>query len=146
MPDTKRARDRSPKSYAQYCPVARALDVLGERWTLLIVRDLASGPKRYTDLREGLPGIATDLLSARRAPGAAIGLAKRLGEAIERRAAALEAGAAGGERVIEGCFSTAESDERARVGRQRHRRIGRRPRLDRGGPVGHGDGEGQLVD
>ena len=65
MPDTKRARDRSPKSYAQYCPVARALDVLGERWTLLIVRDLASGPKRYTDLREGLPGIATDLLSAR---------------------------------------------------------------------------------
>jgi DNA-binding HxlR family transcriptional regulator len=45
--------------------VARALDVLGERWTLLIVRDLAIGPKRYTDLREGLPGIATDLLTAR---------------------------------------------------------------------------------
>jgi DNA-binding HxlR family transcriptional regulator len=45
--------------------VASALDVLGERWTLLIVRDLALGPKRYTDLREGLPGIATDLLTAR---------------------------------------------------------------------------------
>jgi DNA-binding HxlR family transcriptional regulator len=39
--------------------------VLGERWTLLIVRDLAMGPKRYTDLRDGLPGISTDLLSAR---------------------------------------------------------------------------------
>jgi DNA-binding HxlR family transcriptional regulator/putative sterol carrier protein len=56
---------RTPKSYDQYCPVARSLDVLGERWTLLIVRDLISGPKRYTDLREGLPGIATDLLTAR---------------------------------------------------------------------------------
>jgi DNA-binding HxlR family transcriptional regulator/putative sterol carrier protein len=45
--------------------VARALDVVGERWTLLIVRDLAIGPRRYTDLREGLPGIPTDLLTAR---------------------------------------------------------------------------------
>jgi DNA-binding HxlR family transcriptional regulator len=58
-------RKASPKSYEQYCPVARALDVLGERWTLLVVRDLLMGPKRYTDLREGLPGIATDLLTAR---------------------------------------------------------------------------------
>jgi DNA-binding HxlR family transcriptional regulator len=65
MPATTRTSNRTPKSYAQYCPVAHALDVLGERWTLLIVRDLSSGPKRYTDLREGLPGIATDLLSAR---------------------------------------------------------------------------------
>jgi DNA-binding HxlR family transcriptional regulator len=53
------------KTYAQYCPVARALDVVGERWTLLIVRDLLMGPKRYTDLRAGLPGIATDMLTAR---------------------------------------------------------------------------------
>jgi DNA-binding HxlR family transcriptional regulator len=58
-------QQRPAKSYAQYCGVARALDVLGERWTLLIVRDLAMGPRRYTDLREGLPGIATDLLTAR---------------------------------------------------------------------------------
>jgi DNA-binding HxlR family transcriptional regulator len=65
MPATKTTPDRPPKSYAQYCPVARSLDVLGERWTLLIVRDLITGPKRYTDLREGLPGIATDLLTAR---------------------------------------------------------------------------------
>jgi DNA-binding HxlR family transcriptional regulator len=53
------------KSYAQYCALARALDVVGERWTLLIVRDLLIGPKRYTDLRAGLPGIATDILTAR---------------------------------------------------------------------------------
>jgi DNA-binding HxlR family transcriptional regulator len=53
------------KTYAQYCPVARALDVVGERWTLLIARDLLMGPKRYTDLREGLPGIASDILTAR---------------------------------------------------------------------------------
>jgi DNA-binding HxlR family transcriptional regulator len=55
----------SKKSYDQHCPVACALDVVGERWTLLVVRDLLMGPKRYTDLREGLPGIATDLLTAR---------------------------------------------------------------------------------
>src|SRR6266536_6294504 len=52
-------------TYEQYCPVARTLDVVGERWTLLIVRDLLMGPKRYTDLRAGLPGIATDILTAR---------------------------------------------------------------------------------
>lgn len=53
------------KRYAQYCSVAYALDLLGERWTLLVVRDLLMGPKRYTDLREGLPGIATDILTIR---------------------------------------------------------------------------------
>jgi DNA-binding HxlR family transcriptional regulator len=53
------------RGYSQYCAVASALDVVGERWTLLIVRDLFLGPKRYTDLRAGLPGIATDLLTAR---------------------------------------------------------------------------------
>jgi DNA-binding HxlR family transcriptional regulator len=53
------------RGYGQYCAVAGALDVVGERWTLLIVRDLFLGPKRYTDLRAGLPGIATDLLTAR---------------------------------------------------------------------------------
>jgi DNA-binding HxlR family transcriptional regulator len=59
----KTARPR--KSYGQYCALTRALDVVGERWTLLIVRDLLMGPKRYTDLRAGLPGIATDILTAR---------------------------------------------------------------------------------
>jgi DNA-binding HxlR family transcriptional regulator len=55
----------SAKRYDQYCPVARSLDILGERWTLLIVRDLLMGPMRYTDLRESLRGIATDLLTTR---------------------------------------------------------------------------------
>lgn len=53
------------RSYDQYCLIARALDVIGERWTLLVVRELLIGPKRYTDLLDGLPGIATNLLSAR---------------------------------------------------------------------------------
>ena len=53
------------RSYDQYCPAARALDVIGERWTLLIVRELMSGPKRYTDLRLGLPGIAPNVLAQR---------------------------------------------------------------------------------
>jgi DNA-binding HxlR family transcriptional regulator/putative sterol carrier protein len=53
------------RSYDQYCAVARGLDVIGERWTLLIVRDLLLGPKRYKDLLEGLPGIGTNLLADR---------------------------------------------------------------------------------
>ncbi|HUB75036.1 MAG TPA: helix-turn-helix domain-containing protein [Solirubrobacteraceae bacterium] len=54
------------RTYGQYCSVARALDVLGDRWTLLIVRELLlRGPSRYTDLRAGLPGIATNLLAER---------------------------------------------------------------------------------
>jgi DNA-binding HxlR family transcriptional regulator len=55
----------SRRKYQQFCPLAKALDVIGERWTLLIVRELLAGPKRYTDLRQGLPGMATDLLAAR---------------------------------------------------------------------------------
>jgi DNA-binding HxlR family transcriptional regulator/putative sterol carrier protein len=54
------------RSYGQYCAVARALDVVGDRWTLLIVRELLlRGAARYTDVREGLPGIATNLLADR---------------------------------------------------------------------------------
>ena len=53
------------RSYRQYCGIARALDLVGERWALLVVRELALGPKRFTDLREGLPGIATNVLSQR---------------------------------------------------------------------------------
>jgi DNA-binding HxlR family transcriptional regulator len=55
----------TPRSYDQYCPLAAALDLLGERWTLLIVRELLGGPRRYSDLRVALPGIATNLLSDR---------------------------------------------------------------------------------
>lgn len=54
------------KSYQQYCSVARALDVVGDRWVLLIVRELlAFGPSRYSDLQRGLPGIASNLLADR---------------------------------------------------------------------------------
>jgi len=54
-----------PRSYHQNCPIARGLDVLGERWTLLILRELIGGPRRYGDLRAQLPGIATNLLADR---------------------------------------------------------------------------------
>ena len=53
------------KTYDQYCPVAHALGVVGERWALLVVRELLQGPKRYTDLAEGLPGIGTNILASR---------------------------------------------------------------------------------
>jgi DNA-binding HxlR family transcriptional regulator/putative sterol carrier protein len=51
--------------YHQYCGAARALDVVGDRWTLLIVRELLLGPRRFTDLIEGLPGISRNLLTER---------------------------------------------------------------------------------
>ena len=53
------------RSYNQYCGLARALDVVGERWTLLIVRNLLLGPQRYSQLQRGLPGITTNLLALR---------------------------------------------------------------------------------
>jgi DNA-binding HxlR family transcriptional regulator len=53
------------RRYHQYCPVARALDVAGDRWTLLVARELLLGPRRFTDLADGLPGIASSVLSAR---------------------------------------------------------------------------------
>lgn len=53
------------RSYAHYCALSRALDVAGERWTLLIVRELLAGPRRYTDLHADLPGVSTDVLAAR---------------------------------------------------------------------------------
>src|SRR5829696_7541192 len=51
--------------YQQYCALARALDVAGDRWTLLIVRELMPGPRRFTDLIQGLPGISRNLLTER---------------------------------------------------------------------------------
>jgi DNA-binding HxlR family transcriptional regulator len=53
------------KRYDQYCPVAHALGLVGERWSLLIVRELLHGPKRYTDLATSLPGVGTNILAAR---------------------------------------------------------------------------------
>lgn len=61
-----RLRRMSPRrSYDQYCSAARALDVVGDRWTLLIVRELLAGPRRYTDLHADLPGVSTDVLASR---------------------------------------------------------------------------------
>src|SRR3954471_24386052 len=53
------------RTYADRCGVARALDVVGERWALLVVRELLLGPKRFTDLRAGLPNVGPDMLAAR---------------------------------------------------------------------------------
>lgn len=65
------------RSYGQYCPIAAALDVLGDRWTLLILRELIGGSRRYSDLRTELPGIATNLLSERLRLLAAEGLVEQ---------------------------------------------------------------------
>jgi DNA-binding HxlR family transcriptional regulator len=59
---TTTAADRT---YGQYCPVAAGLDLVGDRWTLLIVRELSMGDRRFTDLRAALKGIAPNLLTER---------------------------------------------------------------------------------
>ena len=53
------------RTYDQYCPVARALEFVGERWTLLVARELLLGPRRFTDLMTGLPGISANVLAGR---------------------------------------------------------------------------------
>ena len=53
------------RTYNQHCGIAHALDLVGERWALLVIRELVLGPRRFTDLRDGLPGIATNVLSQR---------------------------------------------------------------------------------
>lgn len=53
------------RSYGQYCGVTTAVELIGERWALLIIRDLLVGPRRYTDLKQGLPRIPTNILSTR---------------------------------------------------------------------------------
>jgi DNA-binding HxlR family transcriptional regulator len=65
------------KRYDQYCPVACSLSLVGERWTLLVVRELMYGPKRYTDLVDHLPGIGTNILAARLKELEAAGLVEK---------------------------------------------------------------------
>jgi DNA-binding HxlR family transcriptional regulator len=65
------------RSYNQNCPIALGLDVLGDRWTLLILREMVGGPRRYVDIRAELPGIATNLLAERLRELEAAGLAER---------------------------------------------------------------------
>lgn len=60
-----RADNVTDRTYNQFCGVAQALDLVGERWALLVVRDLVLGPKRFTDLQADLPGIATNVLVTR---------------------------------------------------------------------------------
>ncbi len=63
--DPSRVEVSQVRSYGQFCSLARSLDIVGERWTLLIVRDLMLGPQRFTDLLTGLPTIGPNLLSRR---------------------------------------------------------------------------------
>jgi DNA-binding HxlR family transcriptional regulator len=80
------------RSYDQFCSVARALDQVSERWTLLIVRNLMLGPRRYSDLMTELPGITTNLLAARLRAMASTGLiAKREGRPARYELTALGA-------------------------------------------------------
>jgi DNA-binding HxlR family transcriptional regulator len=90
-----RAKEKR-RSYQQFCGVARALDLVGERWTLLVVRNLLLGPRRYSDFLAELPGITTNLLAKRLQDMEAAGLvAKRPGAGVvtyelTERGAALE--------------------------------------------------------
>ena len=64
MSTTKRV-EQDRKSYNQICPMATALDIIGDRWTILILRELLGGSARFQELKDGLPGIATNLLTER---------------------------------------------------------------------------------
>ena len=74
------------RTYDDGCGIARALDIVGERWALLVIRELLLGPKRFTDLRTGLPGVSANILSqrlreleaVRRDPAPPAGAARRL--------------------------------------------------------------------
>ena len=57
--------DVPKKEYGQRCPVAKTLELVGDRWTLLLVRDLLGGARRFQDLQTGLPGLAPNILSDR---------------------------------------------------------------------------------
>ena len=65
------------RSYNQHCTLAHALDLVGERWTLLIVRELLAGPRRYTDLANGLVTVPSNVLAARLRDMEALGLVER---------------------------------------------------------------------
>jgi DNA-binding HxlR family transcriptional regulator len=84
------------RSYHQFCGLARALDRVGERWTLLVIRNLLLGPRRYGELLAGLPGITTNLLAKRLKEMEELGLVERVpAEGSAREAYALsELGAA----------------------------------------------------
>jgi DNA-binding HxlR family transcriptional regulator len=59
------SKTEAVRSYGQFCGLANALDLVGDRWALLVVRELALGPRRFTDLLGGLPGVSTNVLATR---------------------------------------------------------------------------------
>ena len=84
----------SPIGYQAFCPVGAALNVVGERWSLLIVRDLLLGPRRYSELLSGLGGIGTDILAARLRTLQEQGIVRRAGKSRAFRYELTESGQA----------------------------------------------------
>jgi DNA-binding HxlR family transcriptional regulator len=84
----------SPVGYQTFCPVGAALNVVGERWALLIVRDLFLGPRRYSELLRGLGGIPTDILAARLRTLQEHGILRQAGEGRAQRYELTESGQA----------------------------------------------------
>ena len=84
----------SPIGYQSFCPVGAALNVVGERWALLIVRDLILGPRRYSELLGGLGGIGTDILAARLRTLQEHGIVRQVGNGRARRYELTESGEA----------------------------------------------------
>ena len=81
-----------PLAYQSFCPVGAALNVVGERWALLIVRDLFLGPRRYSELQAGLGGIGTDILAARLRTLQEHGIVRQVGEGRAQRYELTDAG------------------------------------------------------
>ena len=69
--------------YGQYCPITRSLEILGDRWTLLIVRDLLVGARRFNEIARGLPGMSRAILSKRLDQLERADLVRRTGEGYE---------------------------------------------------------------
>jgi DNA-binding HxlR family transcriptional regulator len=84
----------APVGYQTFCPVGAALTVVGERWALLLVRDLFLGPRRYSELLRGLGGIPTDILAARLRTLQEAGVVRQVGEGRARRYELTESGQA----------------------------------------------------
>ena len=82
----------SPLAYQSFCPTGAALNVVGERWALLVVRDLLLGPRRYSELLSGLGGIGTDILAARLRTLQEHGVVRQVGEGRSRRYELTESG------------------------------------------------------
>jgi DNA-binding HxlR family transcriptional regulator len=84
----------TPVGYQEFCPIGASLNVVGERWALLVIRDLLLGPRRYSDLLNGLGGIGTDVLAARLRTLQDHGVVRQVGEGRDRRYELTESGQA----------------------------------------------------